>query len=255
MSTHRTQGFFAKKTPRAWASVRLTLLFVAGSALASCANSQASSASRPQGEVQPTNTEDLASTETPRFVVELEPGPYNRGSAGWFIFRYTVRPQVAVWVEKPDGTFIDTIYVTEKGERKNWISAPKTGRPEALPVWNHIKRAGADAVSAATPKGATLRSSELASRLPAGTYVIKLETNRSYDYNERFTKANSGVSGQPSVVYRAEIATGGARTEARFVPFGTGSVDGSEGEIHPGLDGITTALGLFSTMKVVYKAE
>ena len=80
-----------------------------------------------------------------------------------------------------------------------------------------------------------------------------LETNRSYDWNGRYAKENAGVSGQPSVIYRAELTIGGDRTEARFVAVGTGSVDGSDGTVRTGLDGLDTALELFSSMKVSYE--
>jgi hypothetical protein len=40
-----------------------------------------------------------------------------------------------------------------------------------------------------------------------------------------------------------------------FVPLGIGSVDGSDGSIIPGLEGIDTALTLFAAMKVAYIPE
>ncbi len=145
-----------------------------------------------------------------------------------------------------------TIYVTGKAEKNNWIAAPASGRPEALPVWNHLKKDKLDAVSAATSEGATLRDSDLASRLPAGTYAIMLETNRSYDYNSTYAKAVSGVCGQPSLVYRALLSVGKGPGKAYFEPIGTGSVDGSDGAIRKGLSGIDSALSLFSSMSIEF---
>ncbi len=188
----------------------------------------------------------------PRFSIELSPGKTYKTTTGWFIFKYPVYPQVAVWVETVDGTYMGTIYVTGKAEKKNWIAAPSAGRPEALPVWNHLEKDKLDAVSAATSEGATLRDSNLASRLPAGTYAIMLETNRSYDYNSTYTKATSGVCGQPSLVYRALLGVGQGPGKAFFEPIGTGSVDGSDGAIRKGLSGIDSALSLFSKMAIEY---
>jgi len=190
----------------------------------------------------------------PRFVLNLEPGPHYAKTVGTFPARYTVQPQVAVWLQTPGGKYIETVYVTARGEKGNWRMAPKEGRPEALPVWYHLKQGSADAVSSATATdSAVTYGNGIAARLPAGTYVVMLETNRSYDWNEQYTKDNAGVSGQPSIIYRAEITIGGGRTEARFVPFGTGSVDGSDGTVRTGLDGLDTALELFSSMKVSYE--
>ena len=190
----------------------------------------------------------------PRFVLNLEPGPHYAKTVGTFPARYTVQPQVAVWLQTPGGKYIETVYVTARGEKGNWRMAPKEGRPEALPVWYHLRQGSADAVSSATTTdSAVTYGNGIAARLPAGTYVIMLETNRSYDWNGRYAKENAGVSGQPSVIYRAELTIGGDRTEARFVAVGTGSVDGSDGTVRTGLDGLDTALELFSSMKVSYE--
>ena len=193
----------------------------------------------------------------PRFVLDLEPGPeYSKDMKAMLFISYTVWPQVAVWLETPDGTYLDTIFVTEKIVTGSYTAAPKKGRPEALPVWSSLETSGVDAVSSPTTVGSTVTyGNDLAARLPAGEYVVKLETNRSYDWNAAYTKKNSGVNGQPSVVYEARLSIGGERTEAVFVPVGTGSVDGGDGEIRSGLEGIDTALELFSSMTVSYEVH
>ncbi len=189
----------------------------------------------------------------PRLELRLEPGPHYAKDMKVLWIEYTVWPQVAAWVETPDGRFLDTLYVTELAVTGNYRAAPKQGRPEALPVWSARKSSGADAVSSPTTVGSSVvYGNGMAARLPAGTYVIKLETNRSYDWNGSFTEKNAGVNGQPSVVYRAELEIGAGPREARFQPVGIGSVDGSDGEVRPGLDGIDTALELFSSMTVRY---
>ncbi|WP_320128930.1 DUF2271 domain-containing protein [uncultured Sphaerochaeta sp.] len=198
-------------------------------------------------EVSMTNASDGT-----RFVLELTPGKSYEAKQGWFIFAYTVYPQVAVWLENPNGDYLETIYVTAKGEKENWRSAPKNGRPEALPVWNHVKDQKAEAVSAATSKGETLSDSNLSQKLPNGTYVVKLETNRSYDWNEAYPESKVGVVGQPSVVYKAVITIGDVPFESVFKPYGTGSIDGSNGNVKEGLDGLDTALTLFSSLKISY---
>lgn len=190
----------------------------------------------------------------PRITLNLEPGPHYAKDAQILWFKYTVWPQVAVWLEKPDGTYVDTVYVTQIIVTGKYDAAPKQGRPEALPVWSHLPKGTVDAVSSPTTVGATVKhGNDLAARLPAGEYVVKLETNRSYDWNAAFPKKTSGVNGQPSVVYAARLVMGGERTEASFLPVGTGSVDGSNGNVKAGLEGIDTALELFSDMRVSYE--
>ena len=188
-----------------------------------------------------------------RLELRLEPGPHYAKDMRMLWIQYTVWPQVAAWIETPDGRFLDTLYVTELAVTGKYRAAPKSGRPEALPVWSARKSGAADAVSSPTTVGsAVVYGNGIASRLPAGRYVVMLETNRSYDWNRTYTKKNSGVNGQPSVVYRAELEIGSGPREARLTPIGIGSVDGSDGKVRPGLDGIDTALELFSAMTVKY---
>jgi len=189
---------------------------------------------------KPDGPSEASPARGPRFVLDLQPGPEYH------------KPQVAAWVSTPEGGFLETLYVTAKGGRGRWIFAPRSGRPEALPVWSGARAEGAEVVASATPAGALTHSAEADARFPPGTYVVWLEVNRSFDYNELYPKG-SGVGGQPSVVYSAEVQVGAEACEAVFRPVGTGSVDGTDGEIRPGLDSITTALEIFSSLKVAYR--
>jgi hypothetical protein len=175
----------------------------------------------------------------------------------FLVFRVPLEPQIACWIETPDGRYAGTIYVTAKAAKKKWFGAPSAGRPEALPVWYHARQQGstADAMSSATPAGTVQMQSPLPTGLTAGTYVLRLEINSSYDYNERYTHANSGVNGQPSVVYSGQIAVGRGEAQADLAPIGTGSVDGSDGNIRLGLEGITTALQMLQSARVLYHEQ
>ena len=182
------------------------------------------------------------------FNLELKPGAAYTGKGGWFVFSYKVYPQIALWLETPAGEYVGTLYVTAKGEARKWTAAPKEGRPEALPVWYHVQNEIADEVSAATSKGAATIGHIF--RIVPGNYVVKLETNRSYDYNATYTKSGSGVNGQPSLVYQALVSIGSGPVRAELLPIGTGAVDGSEGRIRTGLNGLDTALELFESLEL-----
>ncbi|MGO9411040.1 MAG: hypothetical protein ACLQCB_09855 [Spirochaetia bacterium] len=193
-----------------------------------------------------------------RLELDLVPGSAFHHSLRFIIFRVPLYPQIACWVETPDGTYMGTIYATAKAAKKAWFGAPSAGRPEALPVWYHARQQGsgaADAVSGATPAGTVQVQSPLPTGLTPGMYVIKLEINSSFDYNERYTRANSGVNGQPSVVYSGQIVVGKGEAQADLAPIGTGSVDGSDGNIRPGLEGITTALQMLQSARVQYHEQ
>lgn len=157
--------------------------------------------------------------------------------------------QSAIWLEDLEGNYVTTLYVTNKAGNKNWIFGPKEGRPESLPVWYHASKVAPDksakaeddstqldAVSSATQKAGI----NITRKIPDGDFVIKAEFNTSFDYNESYTKKNSGVNGQPSVIYGAKTGMNDTK-EVSLEFLGTGSLDGSDGKVHQNAQGITTA--------------
>ena len=174
--------------------------------------------------------------------------------------KYT--PQFAVWLEDTEGNYIRTLYVTECASKKNWIFAPKAGRPQSLPVWYHASKQdprkgkeakkanehlGLDAVTNATPKGSMTFRQEIED----ADCVIKAEFNGSFDFNEFYTKKNSNCNGQPSVVYEAKIKKG-ENEETTLAFAGTGSIDGSDGEIRRESKGLTTATSIAKSITVTF---
>jgi len=168
-----------------------------------------------------------------------------------FIFSVKKTPQLAVWIENDQGNYVSTITATSKSVKNNWISAPKEGRPEALPVWNHKRRNSTeeiDIVSSATPKSTVDIQIDNDSLTSGQEYNVYLEVNHSFDYNEHWTANDSGVNGQPSVIYHAKFIAG-TSSRIKLNPIGHGSVDGSNGNIVYELDSFTTALTI---IKEVY---
>lgn len=133
-------------------------------------------------------------------------------------------PQIAVWVEDSDGTYVGTLFVTKKASGNKWIGSPKDGRPESLPDWYKskgqnpavkISKDDLDATTSATPKKGIVISKDL--ELEKGkTYVFKCQANQSFDYNEYYTKKNSGVDGQPAVLYAGEMIPDGTEKEIKL---------------------------------------
>ena len=170
-------------------------------------------------------------------------------------------PQFSVWLEDSDGNFIRTLYVTERASHKSWIMSPKEGRPESLPVWYHAskhessktkkhdaKEAQLDAVTSATPKGGIIFNAEIEDK----EYLIKAEFNTSFDYNDFYTKKNSGVNGQPSVIYSAKIPAdfNNESVEIKLSFEGCGSIDGSDGKVHSDVSNLTTATEIVKLIAV-----
>ncbi len=171
-------------------------------------------------------------------------------------------PQLALWIQDSEGDFFQTIFVTKKASQKKFVFAPKDGRPESLPVWYHSGgnfsapqfEDGIDAVTSATPKGGFEVVQEM--RLEQGKkYFIFAEVNKSFDYNEFYPKKAeknsaeySGVNGQPSAVYCAEIGLENSEVEMELA--GTGAVDGKSGSIENKAETLTTAKNLVEKILV-----
>ena len=62
----------------------------------------------------------------------------------------------------------------------------------------------------------------------------------------------SGPNGQPSLVYAGTILVSGGPASTKLEVKGTGSLRGTDGDVHS-LDGITTALGIVESVIVSYK--
>ncbi|MCL2319937.1 MAG: DUF2271 domain-containing protein [Treponema sp.] len=186
----------------------------------------------------------------------VEHGEHWQGKMKVFIFSIKKTPQMAVWIEDDQGRYLATITATNKSVQNKWKGAPKEGRPEALPVWNH-KRGGQasneiDIVSSASLKGPIGKQIADELLIDGNTYNAYLEVNHSFDYNNYWTKDNSGVNGQPSLVYHAQFIAGHS-DNISLVPIGYGSVDGSNGVISTGLENFTTALSIVKNVKLVRK--
>jgi hypothetical protein len=166
-------------------------------------------------------------------------------------------PQLAAWIEDDNGNYVSTVAISEKTAKGNWISAPKEGRPEALPVWNNRQQNFSatndfDAVSSATIKDSFEANIDKGILVDGNTYNVFLEINHSFDYNEHWTKDNSGVNGQPSLIYHAQFIAGQSGNIS-LAPIGHGSVDGSNGNIARELDNFTSALSIIQNASISVK--
>jgi hypothetical protein len=174
-------------------------------------------------------------------------------------------------------------------------------RPSALPVWFHASsytaakepltvqsasdeqapgggdtggRENADAVSSATPKKNFTILCSLPSTVETKNHSLQLyfEVNNSTDFNDYYRKdaekgspAYSGGpwgSGQPSLIYRAEIPASLLRTDSNsesgpedasisFRLAGRGSPDGSNGRIHEDFSHISSARHIITDISAV----
>ncbi|HET7839541.1 MAG TPA: hypothetical protein VFL04_07270 [Rectinemataceae bacterium] len=210
-----------------------------------------------------------------RIEVDVQAGPAFMHRARFGLILVKTRPQMAIWLETAGGRFLDTIFVTHRSAVADWYGGKGVRRPEALPVWSHARgipapdglfmpdRAHplADAVSGPTPEAGFTRTWLPPSPLKPGSYLVRVELNQSFDWNEawpdrlpkddrRWTEAN----GQPSIVWEGvlEIRDTAAPAEAVLSPVGTGSLRGEDGGLRRGLEGITTARDIAASIGARY---
>ena len=157
-------------------------------------------------------------------------------------------PQLVVWIEDETGNYVSTIFVTQKSVKKNF------NRPEALPVWGHKKTnlPNIDAISGATSKAPKYQGYINANVLTEGSkYKVFLEVNNSFDYNDSWSDKNSGVNGQPSLIYCGTFTAGqDGIINIPSIPVGYGTVDGSNGTITTETENFTTALKIINGAQI-----
>ena len=172
-------------------------------------------------------------------------------------------PQIAIWIEDTNGKYLSTIYATHKIATQSWQAAGGNRRKEALPHWCYARgeqyddglylptkdKPLTDGISGATPKG----SFDVKIR-PLGAlqqFVVKVEINHSTDFNDFYPesakegdKNYSGGekgSGQPALVYSANVDLSSGTKSFEAVLIGHSSSDCTSGDISEDLSEITTA--------------
>ncbi len=175
-------------------------------------------------------------------------------------------PQLAIWLERPDGSKIKTVCVTHRTASGRWMG--KSECPVSLPYWvgrynketktigpPSFRRPAADAISRPTPKKELLAEVHV----PAGdTWDYFIEVNASGDFNEAFPSIlkdsieDQQGNGQPSLIYRGRIkATIGSRGTPKLL----GRTEQLEPvtRVTPNMAGVTTAKRLLSAITVSCK--
>jgi hypothetical protein len=155
-------------------------------------------------------------------------------------------PVTAIWIENPENGRTASLYVTGKAKI----------RPSALPVWAGLETP--DIVTSATPAGPSFEISlQLPKQFIGSSFIIYLETNVSYDYNEYYREnalpseaCYSDVNGQPSIVWKWTVINSALQipdTPPEIA--GHGEVLGANSQISDETSKITTAFGILRNMK------
>ena len=184
-------------------------------------------------------------------------------------------PQIAVWLEDTDGRYLGTLYASKKIATQGWVSAGGNRRKEALPYWCHRRgvvyedglylptksQPLVDGMTGATPRA----SFDMRLKEQAGLshFYVMMEVNHSIDFNDRYSddkkegepdySGGTEGSGQPALVYRADVDLDSARTSYEGVLIGRSSADGADGKLFNDLAGLTSALTIVKRVTVNVK--
>jgi len=190
-------------------------------------------------------------------------------------------PLIAVWLENPDSSYIQTLYVSKslatgvfkygRSEKNHWVPASRRA-PQALPYWSHKrgviaddglyvpdqKTAVPDAYSGATPTTGFVLNTHSDSPLH-GIVRILLELNQNWDWNEFWTNDKYPgdeyykYSCQPAVVYEAIVNIDSATRYYLMHPIGHSHYSGKNGLLYKDLGSLTTALHIADSIVVAIK--
>lgn len=189
-------------------------------------------------------------------------------------------PLMAMWISDTNDKYIETLYVAqsiakgvfEHGDNSQgkWQPGP-IRRPSALPVWSHsrgvlendglyiptINTPMPDAVTGATPKGNFILKTRVSESVPTQFYIY-FEINQTWDWNEYWTNNKYPdddeykTSCQPALIYKALIDINETGITHALKLIGHSHYNGSNGDIFPNIETITTARNITDLIVVRY---
>jgi len=206
--------------------------------------------------------------------IEIITGSNYKNNYRMGLINLEVIPQIAIWIEDINGNYIDTIYVTYRTAKSKWRGGKNIRRPSSLPIWSHkrgIKYGDGgysptednplpDTMTGATPKASFIKKWQIPSNFSKNEIVIKIEVNKSFDYNEVYRKDlkkdkkyYNDVNGQPSILYEAKINLKQKKNKVNFNFIGHGNVLGENGNIYEDISFLTDALTIIESINAVIK--
>lgn len=180
-------------------------------------------------------------------------------------------PSFAIWIEDPEGNYIETLYVTQyvaegrfghgEIEPGKWKNEPgEVRRPATLPYWAHKRNIKApdglyipspetavpDALTSATPRN-NFKLNTATSYSENHPFNVLMEINQAWDSNRHWTNnkfpGNNNYFGslQPALVYAVRVDPESPVKEYHLNPIGHSHPTGKNGRLYTDLTTLTTA--------------
>jgi hypothetical protein len=206
-----------------------------------------------------------------KIIIKVNKGANYMHNYKYGLINLKVIPQIAIWAEDKYGNFLKTIYVTDRSAKSNWLGGANISRPSSLPVWSHkrgVKDKNGiymptknsplpDSETGATPKDSFVREFIVPEDYKADEIIIKLEVNKSFDYNNVYSKDlkkddiyYNDVNGQPSLIYMVKLKLAN-NSKNKMELVGCGNPMGSDGIINEDLKFITDARQILDSVEVI----
>jgi len=187
-------------------------------------------------------------------------------------------PLMAIWVETPNGKFVQTLYVAEsigKGvfqhgdASRGFWQAGEIQRPAALPYWSHkrgIKNMEGlylptptnpipDAYTGPTPGQSFILQTKL-NEPGLEKFILLFEINQTWDWNEFWTNnkfpddEEYKTSCQPALVYSVNIDLENPQEIYEMKAIGRSHHSGANGNLYTDLETLSTALHIAEKIEV-----
>jgi hypothetical protein len=174
-------------------------------------------------------------------------------------------PTFAIWLEDPGTGSTQTIFVTSRAGRGDWEG--KSSVPVALPKWfqvNEKEKANKNKLTNIMSdqliiSGATPKPGYFATRVrvaPGSKWICWIEVNLAGDFNDKFPEydevkktSDEYKTGQPALLYRAEIDASLGKTVIPDI-IGMCLLDPIKGVVIVPPEGITTAKDIFDEINI-----
>lgn len=192
-------------------------------------------------------------------------------------------PLMAIWVETPDGKFVQTLFVAESigkgvfqhGDASRGFWEPgEIQRPAALPYWSHkrgiVNENGLylptttnpvpDAYTGPTPGQSFILQTRL-DEPGLQKFILLFEINQTWDWNEYWTNnkfpedEEYKTSCQPALVYSVSIDLDNPQNSYEMKAIGRSHHSGANGDLYTDLETLTTALHIAEDIVVRIKNQ
>ena len=174
-------------------------------------------------------------------------------------------PTFAVWLEVPGSKITQTVFVTNRAGKGDWEG--KAAVPVALPKWFQVNarekltgnKLGNEIPHEITISGATPKPGYFSTRVrvnPGSKWICWIEVNLAGDFSDTYKEYNivnktsdDYKSGQPALLYRAEIEAV-LGNEIKPEINGMCMLDSNQNVLVQPLEGITTATDIFDQINI-----